>query len=98
MASVPSTVLLPPGFSRRTALSRIGWIAAGLAVSGCTSPSSPPMEQKVNSNEPKGPPHGVDDKIFTCALTLEFMEAEYYTRGAYGHGLSEHGIDVGRNP
>src|SRR5205085_12197723 len=37
-------------------------------------------------------------KIMTFALNLEFMEAEYYTRGAYGHSLSEHGIRTGRSP
>jgi hypothetical protein len=96
MASINSAVVLPSAFSRRAALGRFGWLAAGLAVSGCSA-SSPPMEQKVNANEAKGPPGGVDDKILNFALNLEFMEAEYYTRGAYGHGLNEHGVDVGRN-
>src|SRR5688572_22183743 len=40
----------------------------------------------------------VDEKIFTFALNLEYMEAEYYSRGARGSGLQEQGVDVGRNP
>jgi hypothetical protein len=94
MPSTNSSAFLSAGFSRRTALTRFGWIAGGLAVSGC---ASAPNERAVNTNMVKGPPLGVDDKIFNFALNLEFMEAEYYTRGAYGRGLTEHGIDVGRN-
>lgn len=41
---------------------------------------------------------GLDAKIMTFALNLEYMEAEYYTRGAYGHSLMEHGTDTGKSP
>lgn len=40
----------------------------------------------------------VDSKILTFALNLEYMEAEYYSRGASGEGLDSQGVDVGRNP
>lgn len=39
----------------------------------------------------------VDQKIMTLALNLEYMEAEYYMRGAMGHSLQEHGVNVGKN-
>lgn len=94
MTPLHCNVISPPNLSRRAALGRFGWIAAGLALTGC---ASGPDEREVNTNAVSGPPQGVDAKIFNFALNLEFMEAEYYTRGAYGHGLSEHGIDVGRN-
>jgi len=94
MSSIKPSLFLPTNFSRRTALVQGGWIAAGLALWGC---ASSPKEEEVNTNTVKGPPEGVDGKIFNFALNLEFMEAEYYTRGAYGHGLTERGVDVGRN-
>jgi hypothetical protein len=87
-----NVLVSPKGISRRIMLSRLGWLGAGLALSGCATVPDP---GKINSNAVGGPAEGVDAKIFNFALNLEFMEAEYYTRGAYGHGLEEHGIDVG---
>jgi hypothetical protein len=67
---------------------------AGLALPGCAGDGKGSMG--LFGKQPEG--KGVDAKIMTFALNLEYMEAEYYTRGAYGHSLAEHGVDTGGKP
>ena len=88
--------------NRRHLLTGSAALGAGLLLPGCArgdqdraaaGGSSPRSGDDRGSNKPD-----VDSKIMTFALNLEYMEAEYYTRGAYGHSLQEHGIETGRNP
>jgi hypothetical protein len=51
--------------------------------------------QRPSANQPAG---DFDSKILTFALNLEYMEAEYYSRGATGEGLDSQGVDTGKNP
>lgn len=73
--------------SRRTLLGGAAGIGAGLALPGCSGGLLGSGKSGLD----------VDKKIMTFALNLEYMEAEYYTRGAYGHSLRDHGTETGRN-
>jgi len=76
-----------------------GTLGVGLVLAGSASSAS--ANGKIYATRPAGrTPAGpdVDAKIMTFALNLEYMEAEYYTRGAFGHSLRDHGIETGKSP
>lgn len=73
-------------------------LSAGLLI-GCGSHRTrASMAESSSDSRGRRPAEDLDAKIMTFALNLEYMEAEYYTRGAYGHSLAEHGVDTGRQP
>src|SRR5690554_2944500 len=92
---------------RRRLLGSLAVVGIGIVLPACSSASG---NQRMNSSARAGSQNGqatqnpavttkdVDQKIMTFALNLEYMEAEYYMRGAMGHSLEEHGVSVGRNP
>lgn len=99
--------------TRRRILGGLATAGTGLFVVGCANgngdrSASGRREDQPGEPEPRQPAEApartpargpdVDAKIMTFALNLEYMEAEYYTRGAHGHSLKEHGTDVGRSP
>jgi hypothetical protein len=81
---------------RRNLLCGAGAIGAGVLLPGQAFGAGSMYGQPGKSRDAGGP--DLDSKIMTFALNLEYMEAEYYTRGAHGHSLKEHGTDTGRNP
>ncbi|HZW10704.1 MAG TPA: ferritin-like domain-containing protein [Phycisphaerales bacterium] len=84
------------GVSRRCLIGGL-FGGGGLLLAGCSGDRASRSESgRRAGNGPGGA--DVDAKIMTFALNLEYMEAEYYTRGAYGHSLAEHGTEVGRRP
>lgn len=92
--------MFPATFSRRQVCGGLAALGTGLAFSGCANKNDraaaadPATPERRAGRGPGG--LDVDKKIMTFALNLEYLEAEYYTRGAYGHSLAEHGTDVGR--
>jgi hypothetical protein len=89
---------------RRRLLGGLALTSAGLILPACASRQPQPPERIISDPQggrraaaPSGIPE-IDAKIMTFALNLEYMEAEYYTRGAFGHSLAEHGIDTGAKP
>jgi hypothetical protein len=86
--------------NRRRMLGGLAGVGAGLALPGCAREGG--SMGLFRSDQPVGNGAGgkmdLDAKIMTFALNLEYMEAEYYTRGAYGHSLKEHGTDTGGKP
>ena len=93
--NTPLLAGLPLVLNRRRMLGGIAVAGTGLVLPGCSVFSSEDPAQPEPSG---GRKPDLDAKIMTFALNLEYMEAEYYTRGAYGHSLKEHGTDTGRNP
>jgi hypothetical protein len=98
MSTVPSAAAL----DRRRLLGGMALAGAGLVLPGCARNGNGSMGVLSAGSQPAetaGRRQGdLDSKIMTFALNLEYMEAEYYTRGAYGHSLKEHGSDIGRSP
>jgi hypothetical protein len=93
MNSVDSGVAI----SRRRVLGGLSSLGAGIVLAGAGGCASDKGKPGL-FGQALGGGGDVDSKIMTFALNLEYMEAEYYTRGAYGHSLAEHGIDTGRKP
>lgn len=95
---------------RRLLLKTFAIMGTGLALPGCSSTSRSSngrMSTSANARSSGSTQSAataqtadkdVDQKIMTFALNLEYMEAEYYTRGAFGHSLEEHGVNVGNKP
>jgi hypothetical protein len=80
--------------TRRELMTALGAVGAGMILPGCAM--SDEDETRVTNTKPSPQPGAdLDAKILTFALNLEYMEAEYYSRGAGGRGLQELGVDVG---
>jgi hypothetical protein len=90
------TLLRP---TRRELMTMLGALSLGAILPGCqtTTDTTPNGDDRVSRPRPDAN-MDTDAKIFTFALNLEYMEAEYYSRGASGRGLDEQGVDCGRNP
>jgi hypothetical protein len=85
--------------NRRRLLGGMFTVGTGLTLAGCAGSDGEAAWFGGESLPASRPAReDLDAKIMTFALNLEYMEAEYYTRGAYGHSLAEHGTDVGRAP
>src|SRR4051794_15871533 len=82
---------------RRTLIRQVAMAGTGLALAGCAAEERP-AQNAGGSEGMAGAKGDVDAKIFTFALNLEYLEAEYYTRGAYGQSPADRGVDVGKNP
>jgi hypothetical protein len=103
-------LLLRP--TRRDLVLTLGALGIGAIVPGCESNGRSsaragasaggstvrPASYRTGADPQPGGPGDMDAKIFTFALNLEYMEAEYYSRGASGRGLDEQDVDCGRNP
>jgi hypothetical protein len=87
--------------TRRQLITGLGAIGAGalLPRSANAWGHQPPPERDEKPSAPSpAPGKDVDAKILTFALNLEYMEAEYYSRGASGRGLQDQSVDVGSSP
>jgi hypothetical protein len=91
-------VMSPHFIDRRRALTGLATGGAALFLAGCSGNGGKGEKGPMATLLGKSGPSDVDSKIMTFALNLEYMEAEYYTRGAYGHSLAEHGVATGRSP
>lgn len=81
--------------NRRALLASFAAGGAALALPACARRDRQDIRARPEATRSNA---DVDNKIMTFALNLEYMEAEYYTRGAHGHSLAEHGTPTGRSP
>lgn len=72
-----------PRITRRAALKGVGLGLGAAGLSGITGCPMPPVAENL------------DAEIFTFALNLEYLEAEYYNRAARGRSLTDLGVAVG---
>jgi hypothetical protein len=83
--------------SRRELLATLGTVGVGMTLGACAAPQTK-TGRTDTSKKALAQPDLLDDEIFNFALNLEYMEAEYYTRGAYGQTIQERGAPIGRKP
>ena len=88
--------------TRRELMASLSALGIGAILPGCQTMGDN-NDGMQNDNDTVSQPRpnanaNLDSKILTFALNLEYMEAEYYSRGASGRGLDEQGVDCGRNP
>lgn len=78
---------------RRRMLAAFGGLGAACALGGCASTLK--TGRTDTAKAAPATPDGVDGLIGNFALNLEYMEAEFYTRGVTGQSITEQGIKVG---
>jgi len=86
---VAEAVLGTPGLNRRNLLARAGLVGAAALGAGLLGESSGTADAALSTVfGPKGDRVAVSDvDILNFALNLEYLEAEFYQRAAYGIGL-----------
>lgn len=81
---------------RRRLLVATAALGVGAVLPGCQTMNGGTGSSSSGSSS--GGKKNVDQEIFNFALNLEFLEAEYYSRGAYGRPLEDWDVELGSNP
>ncbi len=84
------------GLNRRSLLARAGLVGAAAVGAGLLGDSTPSADAATTTFGPKG--HKIvvaDTDILNFALNLEYLEAEFYQRAAFGTGLTSDVVGPG---